>query len=226
MVETFRNSIFDIDDNFIAIHSQYLYIDIAFTILLISYIIFAILHQNEFYNIINHRINPSSSIQGNRLHIKKWSFLWAKVIIIITSIVLGSQIVESNVEITSFAIGISICAIMIIRHIIISFIGFITGNRNFYRIINYVNSCQIVMLVYVLTPFVLLPYCIGKFYEIAYLIIVAYCIFHIFRTIKLLICNELSFFDVFLYLCTLEFLPIAMLLSLYKIFTGVSIGIN
>lgn len=208
----------NINNDFQVIHSQSIYLDILFYVLLFSYILFVIAQGNDFSYIINHRITPSSSIQDSRFHIKTWTFIWAKSNIIFSFIILIDNLFKGNIEgLTLVYISVAIIIIMFLKHTVISVIGILTEEKGFYKMLNYSNDCQIVIFSLVITPFVILSYCINMIYWPSYLIIVIYCVYHLIRTVKLLNCNQFSIFDIFLYLCALEFLPVAFFLSLHKL---------
>lgn len=211
---------FLINSNFHAIHSQSLDMDLLFFVVVILYLFFLLFTIPESISIINHPAKIESDIKGVPFKVKTSTLLWAKVLVLMSIPIVSSMLSSyySFSRIGMLLLVLLLFCVMFLKWLSYTIISTISDRSAEIKLIRYTSDCRLVIFttVYIAAIFFSYSLSILPFFPLVF--VALYFILHIIRTIKLLKEAEFSFFDIFLYLCPLELLPLVIaVLSVLKI---------
>lgn len=211
---------FVVNPEFQAFHIRSSVMDSLFILLVVLFVFYLLAVSPYCMTLLKYPLKVDSYMSGNRTNIKYGIVLFSKILILLSvpvtiAALYPSAMVSDNIVILCV---ISTFSIMVLRYVAFSLFDIFSVRSSFFATVRYATDCLIVIFALFYVFFLVLSYSLSLFPVVLFIFVPVFCIMHIIRMIKLFKMASFSFFDIFLYLCAFDLLPLIIAIcSIYKI---------
>lgn len=208
------------DSVFHAFHIQSPVMDILFLSLLVGSILYTIVVLPNCSCIFKRISRNEAYFAGINSSIKTGVVLWSKGLILLSipvSLASLQSYYDFPDDLAFFAVVLAF-SIMLFRHVSVVLMFVVLERRKELKMIKRTFDSHLVIFAMVFALMVLLSYSSTVLPCLPYFFAMAFIIIHVIRMVKVLFVLEISFLDIFLYLCTFDLLPLVIaIFSIMKI---------